>query len=131
MDENNRVTPRECRGAKEYAKRRLRESDEPMSPKELADEYDCSGSHMRSQVSDLKQNGEIESVTYGYYDVNRRRRDTAGRRQQTTNTRNHADAERVQQTIQRPNRRHNRRHSRQYHGNTRRQNRRRRYAKQC
>ena len=69
MDENNSVTPRECRGAKEYAKRRLRESDEPMSPKELADEYDCSGSHMRSQVSDLKQNGEIESVTYGYYDV--------------------------------------------------------------
>lgn len=59
--------PAHCRGAEDYVLRRLESADSPLSPSGLAEEYDCGGSHMRSVLSELAQQGEIERVAQGQY----------------------------------------------------------------
>ena len=59
--------PAHCRGAKDYALQRLESADSPLSPAGLADEYDCGGSHMRSVLSELAQQGQIDRVDQGQY----------------------------------------------------------------
>lgn len=58
-----------CANAGEYAVKRLRESEGLLSPAELAEEYDCSGKHMRSVLSDLAEGNVVERVARGRYDV--------------------------------------------------------------
>lgn len=59
--------PAHCRGAKDYALQRLESADSPLSPAGLADEYDCSGTHMRSVLSELARKGEVDREGQGQY----------------------------------------------------------------
>lgn len=59
--------PAHCRGAKDYALQRLESADSPLSPAGLADEYGCGGSHMRSVLSELARQGEVDRVAQGQY----------------------------------------------------------------
>jgi len=53
--------------AREYVENRLQELDEPITPSDLADEYDCSSAHMRHTLRDLLDDGEAERVGHGEY----------------------------------------------------------------
>jgi hypothetical protein len=53
--------------ARDFVGERLRETDSPMSPSELAEEYGCSSAHMSNICSELNQSGEIERVETGQY----------------------------------------------------------------
>jgi len=53
--------------AYEFAKNRLKNTDEPISPATLADEYGCSGGHMRSVLCDLVRDGYAERIAHGRY----------------------------------------------------------------
>lgn len=59
--------PAHCRGAREYALRRLESADMPVSPSGLAEEYGCGASHMRTVLSELAQQGEAEREERGQY----------------------------------------------------------------
>jgi len=53
--------------AREYVEDRLSELQEPITPSELADEYECSSAHMRHTLRDLLDDGEAERVAHGEY----------------------------------------------------------------
>lgn len=59
--------PLRCSNAAEYALDRLEESDVPLSPADLAEEYDCTATHMRHTLADLVNDGEAERVARGKY----------------------------------------------------------------
>lgn len=59
--------PRECASGREYVRDRLAESDAPLSPAELSEEYDCTNGYMRDILSDLNSEGVAERVTTGRY----------------------------------------------------------------
>lgn len=60
-------SPRRCANAEVFVRRRLDGVDDPLSPAELAEEYDCSNVHMRQVVADLAADGEIHRVARGMY----------------------------------------------------------------
>ena len=53
--------------AREFAKRRLSESEEPVRPAVMSRSYGCSGGHMRKVMSELADEGEAERVGHGRY----------------------------------------------------------------
>jgi hypothetical protein len=55
--------------ASEFVRDRLEESEIPLSPAELAEEYDCTSGHMRDVCSELTRDGVIERVAEGEYAV--------------------------------------------------------------
>jgi len=59
--------PMMCSNAAEYALDRLEESDGPLSPADLAEEYDCTATHMRHTLADLVNDSEAERVARGKY----------------------------------------------------------------
>lgn len=59
--------PRECASGREFVRDRLAESDSPMSPADLSDEYDCTGGYMRDILSDLHAEGVVERPATGRY----------------------------------------------------------------
>lgn len=59
--------PRECGSGREFARERLAESDAPLSPVELSEEYDCTSGYMRDIFSDLAAEGVADRVTMGRY----------------------------------------------------------------
>lgn len=58
-----------CRTARQYVRQALEGSTEARSPQELAEAYQCSGSHMRNVLSEMKADGEVEAVEYGLYEL--------------------------------------------------------------
>lgn len=61
FDEDPPSTAREC------ATRAIENSDEPVKPAELADEYGCSSGHMRNILRELMDEGEVVRVDRGEY----------------------------------------------------------------
>ena len=56
-----------CKNAEEFAKRRLNQSEEAMRPSQLAEEYECTPSHMRGALRNLRKEGQVERVEHGEY----------------------------------------------------------------
>lgn len=56
-----------CSNAREFVKKRLERAERAMSPLELAAEYDCTRSHMASEISDLVDKSTVEKVGRGKY----------------------------------------------------------------
>jgi len=61
------VDPDGCDNAGQFVRRRLSAGDEPLSPSELADAYECRKGYMRSVVSDLAGEGVIDRLSRGRY----------------------------------------------------------------
>ena len=59
--------PRECGSGREFVRERLSESDAPLSPVELSEEYDCTSGYMRDILSDFAAEGVADRVTTGRY----------------------------------------------------------------
>jgi len=59
--------PRDCKNAREYVRDRLAESDEPLSPVELAEEYGCSKGYARTVLSELHGSGMLDRPADGQY----------------------------------------------------------------
>jgi len=53
--------------ARDFVADRLGDADTPMSPAELADEYDCTNGHIRNVLADLRDEGEVKRVARGKY----------------------------------------------------------------
>lgn len=53
--------------ARDFIRDRLRESDSPMSPAELAGEYGCTNGHIRNELADLREEGRVYRVGRGEY----------------------------------------------------------------
>jgi hypothetical protein len=53
--------------AREFVENRLQESESPMSPSELAEEYGCSNGHVRNLMPDLVEDGVCDRVGHGKY----------------------------------------------------------------
>lgn len=53
--------------AREFVEDRLDEIEEPVTPCDLADEYDCSNAHMRHTLADLMEDEQAERVDHGEY----------------------------------------------------------------
>ena len=70
--------PRECASGREFVRDRLAESDAPLSPAELSEEYDCTNGYMRDILSDLNSEGVAERVTTGRYVLAGDRGDDSG-----------------------------------------------------
>lgn len=64
---NNMSTATQCENAAEFAVRELQEAERPLSPKELADRYECGGDHMRGVLADLVGPGVVERPERGKY----------------------------------------------------------------
>lgn len=72
QDTGSGVLAQAADSAKQYVRDRLDESDVPLSPAELADEYGCSSGHMRDVCSKLHRAGVIdrpEDVDVGEYTI--------------------------------------------------------------
>lgn len=61
------VEPGHCGSAKEYAVKRLEAADGPLSPSDLADEYDCGNEHMGDSLRALVEEGSARRVSRGKY----------------------------------------------------------------
>ena len=70
--------PRECASGREFVRDRLAESDAPLSPAELSEEYDCTNGYMRDILSDLNSEGVAERVATGRYVLAGDRGDDSG-----------------------------------------------------
>lgn len=57
-----------CSNAQEFVKQRLDEAEKPLSPIGLANEYDCTRSHMASEISQLVEAGDVKRVGRGQYE---------------------------------------------------------------
>jgi hypothetical protein len=60
-------TATQCENAAEYAVRELQEADRPLTPKQLAERYECGGDHMRGVLADLVEPGVVERPERGKY----------------------------------------------------------------
>lgn len=58
--------PEFCENAREYVLKRL-DSENPLTPTELADEYECTANHMRKTLASLKGDGEVQKTSRGHY----------------------------------------------------------------
>jgi hypothetical protein len=59
--------PSSYKNAAEYAAERLKDGDGTLRPCQLAEEYDCTNSHMRRALMELKRDGRAERVAHGEY----------------------------------------------------------------
>lgn len=60
-------TDTQCENAAEYAVRELQEAERPLTPKELAERYECGSDHMRGVLADLVEPGVVERPERGKY----------------------------------------------------------------
>ena len=67
MQDSEKMQHDRSETAYEFALNRLENIDEPISPATLADEYGCSGGHMRSVLCDLVRDGYAERIAHGRY----------------------------------------------------------------
>jgi len=65
--EVSEVRPGHCGSAKEYARKRLEAADGPLSPSELAEEYDCGNEHMGDSLRALVDDGSARRIARGKY----------------------------------------------------------------
>lgn len=87
----NQPDPFRCGSAEEYVLERIENSETPVSPSELADEYGCGAGHMRHVCSDLAKRGQIDRLTRGKY-VNSRESGDEADDDQRGDTASHHDA---------------------------------------
>jgi len=66
-ESNGEPVPEMCRNAKEFAEKALSSRDEAVKPAGLADEYECTASHMRDMLRELRKEGVVERVGKGLY----------------------------------------------------------------
>lgn len=57
----------ECRNARNFAERRLRQAEGVVKPHELAQEYDCTQGHMQDVLAELVDDGVAEKLGWGRY----------------------------------------------------------------
>jgi len=67
LDVNMSLAPESCRNAEQYALLRLKDEGEPMTAVDIAEDYECTNTHMRRALNKLRDSGDVKRVQRGVY----------------------------------------------------------------